>query len=505
LSTLDLPCPGDSRDRLCFAPLWRAVQWLQSGQTSAAELVDACEHAYRAANPTVNAMVVANFEGAHRAAAESDQRRRANAALGALDGIPFSIKESFDVQGWPTTCGSPAYATPCASQDAVVVERLRAQGAVLLGKTNVPLGLRDWQTYNALYGTTRNPRDPSRTPGGSSGGSAAAVCAGMSFFDIGSDIGSSLRNPAHYCGVFSHKSSLGIVPLTGHGTAAPGFAAQDINVAGPVARSAHDLESVLQAIAGPEADEALAYQLTLPRCAHAALSTFRVAVLPSHPFAEVDAEVSETIEALGRWLESQNAKVSWQARPDIDAVELWHVYILLLRATTSIYMDDTAFAATLDRADPSSTDHSYGALQFVGAGMHHRRWLQLQAARRRFARAWQRFFCDYDVLLCPAAATTAFPLNEAGEPWQRVLSVNGNPQPMTTQLFWAGYSGLCGLPSTMAPIGPGRSGLPVGVQIVAPRFGDLTSLRFAQLLESHGHAFQPPPAVTAPAQDVHGQ
>jgi amidase len=502
LNALDLPCPGDSGDRLCFAPLWRAVQWLQSGQTSAAELVDACEQAYLVANATVNAMVVVNFEAAHRAAAESDQRRRANAALGALDGIPFSIKESFDVQGWPTSCGSPAHAAHYASQDALVVQRLRAQGAVLLGKTNVPLGLRDWQTYNALYGTTRNPRDPSRTPGGSSGGSAAAVCAGMSFFDIGSDIGSSLRNPAHYCGVFSHKSSLGIVPLTGHGTAAPGFAAQDINVAGPVARSAHDLECVLQTIAGPEADEALAYHLTLPRCAHTALSTFRVAVLPSHPFAEVDAEVSETIEGVGRWLESQDTKVSWLARPDIDASELWLIYILLLRATTSIYMDDAAFAALLDRAEPTSTDRSYAALQFVGTGMHHRRWLHLQAARRRFAQAWQRFFCDYDVLLCPVAATTAFPLNEAGEPWQRVLSVNGNLQSMTTQLFWAGYSGLCGLPSTIAPIGPGRSGLPVGVQIVAPRFGDLTSLRFAQLLESSGYAFQPPLVETPTAQDA---
>ncbi|MDF9432068.1 amidase [Cupriavidus gilardii] len=477
-----------------YRPLWQAVDDLTAGRTTAEQLLDICQAAWAERNPELNAIVLADFAAAREQARASDARRRQSRALGPLDGVPFSIKESFDVAGWPTTCGSPALRDHVAQRDATVVQRLRESGAVLIGKTNVPLGLRDWQSYNAVYGTTRNPHDPSRTPGGSSGGSAAAVCAGMSLFDIGSDIGSSLRNPAHYCGVFSHKSSHGIVPLSGHGTGAPSFGMQDINVAGPIARSARDLELVLQAIAGLEGADALAYRFALPPCPLNTLHQFRVAVLPTHPQAETDREVSDCIEGLGRWLEGQGTSVAWHVRPSFEAEELWRVYVLLLRATTSVHMPDAAFADSLDEAaaaDPA--DARYAVLQHVGATLHHRDWLQLQHARARFTQAWQRFFDDYDVLLCPAAATTAFELNEAGEPWQRHLLVNGRPQPMTTQLFWAGHSGLCGLPSTVAPIGPGRSGLPVGVQIVAGRYRDLTSLRFASLLEAAGFAFRPPP------------
>lgn len=479
----------------CWVPAHIAAARMASGETTSMALTEACHAAWAARNPAVNAMVLADFEAAREAAAESDARRQAGRSRGPLDGLPFSIKESFDVEGWPTTCGVPARAAHRAAGDAAVVERLRAQGAVLLGKTNVPLGLRDWQSYNAIYGTTRNPHDPSRTPGGSSGGSAAAVCAGMSYFDIGSDIGSSLRNPAHYCGVFSHKSSHGIVPLRGHGNAPAGFAEQDINVAGPIARSARDLELVLHAIAGPDSAEASAWRMDLPACGHTRLADFRVAVLPTHPLAEADVAVSGAIESLGHDLARAGARVSWNVRPDFDAAHLWHVYVLLLRATTSVYVDDAGFADALLRADGSDRASSdYATLQFAGAALSHRQWLLLQQAREGFARAWHRFFGEYDVLLCPAASTTAFPIDERGEPWQRTITVNGQPLPLTSQLFWAGHSGLCGLPSTVAPIGPASDGLPVGVQIVARRYGDLTSLRFAQLLEDAGHAFRPPPA-----------
>ncbi|MDF3831475.1 amidase [Cupriavidus basilensis] len=492
-------------DDACFLSVREAADLLAQGRASAQDLVNWCETAYAAAHSQVNAIVLADFAAARVAASASDLRRHRGQPLGALDGIPFSIKESFDVAGWPTTCGSPDQRNNIAASDAAVVERLRAAGAVLLGKTNVPIGLRDWQSYNAVYGTTRNPHDPTRTPGGSSGGSAAAVCAGMSFFDVGSDIGSSLRNPAHYCGVFSHKSSHGLVPLRGHGIG-HGYGEQDINVAGPLARSAHDLELLLQTLAGPDGSEALAYRLALPPCNKRTLAEFRVAVLPTHPLCEADAEVSDEIESLGRWLEGQGAKVRWNVRPDFDAATLWHTYVLMLRATTSVHMDDASFGAALARAATApAQDHDYAALQFAGAGIRHRHWLQLQQQRATFARAWQRFFDDYDVLLCPAAATTAFVLDEEGEPWQRRLVVNGREQPLTSQLFWAGHSGLCGLPSTVAPIGPGRGGLPVGVQIVAGRFADLTSLRFAQLLEAAGFAFRRPPVSSLTVQRAPAQ
>jgi amidase len=487
-----------------FPPLWQVAQWLDDGKVSAEDLVDACEVAWREWHGLINALVLSDFSAARAAARDSDRRRRAGEVRSVLDGVPFSVKESFDVAGWPTTSGNPALRGHVAARDAVVVQRLRDAGAILLGKTNVPLGLRDWQSYNAIYGTTRNPHDPTRTPGGSSGGSAAAVCAGLSFFDVGSDIGSSLRNPAHYCGIFSLKPSHGLVPLAGHGTGAAHFGEQDINVAGPLARSARDLEIVLRMIAGPAGDEALPYRLQWPECPHRRLADFRVAVLPTHAQAEADGEVAAQIEQLGHWLAGHGARVDWHVRPDFDAGELWHVYVTLLRATTSVHMDDAAFADALARSAAAPPgDHAYATLQYTGATLSHRGWLRLQVARERFAAAWRRFFADYDVLLCPAAATTAFALDEAGEPWQRTVTVNGRPQPMTTQLFWAGHSGLCGLPSAVAPIGPGASGLPVGVQIVAGRYQDLTALRFASLLEEAGHDCRPPPRPAASQADHH--
>lgn len=475
---------------LRYMPLWRCLQALRDGEITAEALVDACHAAFLENHPAINALPVHDYDAARIEARRADAARRDGALPGPLHGIPFSIKESFDVGGWPTTCGDPAHAGRRVSEDSDVVRRLRQAGAILVGKSNVPVYLRDWQSYNALYGTTRNPHDPARTPGGSSGGSAAAVCTGMSLFDVGSDIGSSLRNPAHYCGVFSHKSSHGLISLRGHGIGGTD-AAPDINVAGPIARSARDLEILLGVLAGG-ADGATAHMPLRP-APDRPPREFRVAVLPTHPFAPVDADVAGAIETLGRRLSAMGVRVSWNAKPAIDARALWRTYVLMLRAATSTYMSDAAFdtvRALARHADPG--DDSYAALQYVGAALDHRAWLQLAETRRGFARAWADFFGEHDVLLCPAAATAAFPLNETGEPWQRTLDVNGEAQPMTTQLFWAGHSGLCGLPSTVAPAGRTAGGLPVGVQIVAGLGRDLTSLRFAQWLEDNGYAFQPP-------------
>lgn len=469
-------------------PLWQLTRALETQQISAEALLDHCEGIFNRTHDSVNALCIHDFDSARTEARRIDSARRARQALGPLAGIPYSIKESFDVATWPTTCGDPTHAGNIAQQDSAVVARLRRAGAVLVGKSNVPLHLRDWQSHNALYGTTHNPHDRTRTPGGSSGGSAAAVCTGMSVFDVGSDIGSSLRNPAHYCGIFSHKSTHGLISLAGHGIRNDD-PAPDINVAGPLARSAKDLEIILRVLADEGA--------SLPPARLKHLTQCRVGVLSSHPFAPVCTEVSSAIDALGRTLEYRGAQVTWQAMPEIDAAELWRTYVLMLRAATSTYLNEDAYAATRKKAqafDPG--DHSYTALQYQGSVLDHRAWLQLAQARRRFAHAWEAYFQRYDVLLCPAAATPAFELNQIGEPWQRTLTVNGQQQPMTTQLFWAGLSGLCGLPSTVAPAGRSSAGLPVGVQIVAGRGQDLTSLRIAQWLEDLGYCYQQPLAST---------
>ncbi|TDV27240.1 amidase [Paraburkholderia caballeronis] len=301
-------------------PLWQAADALRRGDVDSGTLVAECEAAFNEDNAAVNAVVVSDFERARAVARERDAERRAGRVRGPLHGIPFTIKESFDVEGWPTTVGDPACRDNYPPRHADVVQRLLDAGAVLLGKTNVPIWLRDWQSYNDIYGTTRNPRDLARTPGGSSGGSAAAVCSGMSFFDVGSDIGSSIRNPAHYCGIFSHKSTHGIVSLRGHGLPG-GVAVPDINVAGPLARSARDLECVLGAIVAPPGDAAAALRLELPHCDATSLRHIRFGVLANHPVAEVDGEVERCIVELGRSLEKAGARVTWNARPALDAAQ----------------------------------------------------------------------------------------------------------------------------------------------------------------------------------------
>ena len=183
--------------------------------------------------------------------------RQADAALakgevwGPLHGVPMTIKESYNVAGLPTTNGRPEMKDNIAERDALAVERLKAAGVVLFGKTNVPINLADFQSYNEVYGTTNSPWDVERVPGGSSGGSAAALAAGLCGFEFGSDIGGSIRNPSHFCGVFGHKPTWGLIPPRGH--ALPGHLVQpDLSVVGPLARGAADLETGVLAMAGPD-------------------------------------------------------------------------------------------------------------------------------------------------------------------------------------------------------------------------------------------------------------
>src|SRR5437762_8593193 len=246
----------------------------------------------------------------------------------------MTIKESYDVAGLPTTWGVPVYKDRIATKNAVAVDRLLAAGAVLYGKTNVPLYLADWQSFNAIYGTTNNPWDVTRAPGGSSGGSAAALAAGLTGLETGSDIGSSIRNPAHFCGVYGHKPTWGIVPRDGQ--ALPWQTAPvDIDVVGPLARSADDLALSLSVVAGPDPIEAAGWQLKLRPPRQKRLRDFKVALMLDAPEIAVDREVQDRLQALGDFLGGEKVKVDQRARPAIDTAEAFRVYTTLLRAATS--------------------------------------------------------------------------------------------------------------------------------------------------------------------------
>jgi len=441
----------------------------------------------------LNAVVVRDFDRARSRARAADRALARRQVWGPLHGVPMTIKESYDVAGLPTTWGVPANAKNVATKNAVVVDRLLGAGVVLFGKTNVPLFLADWQSYNAIYGTTNNPWDVTRAPGGSSGGSAAALAAGLTGLEAGSDIGSSIRNPAHFCGVYGHKPSWGIVPRTGQ--ALPWqTAAVDIDVVGPLARSADDLALALSVMAGPDEIEATGWQLRLTPPRQKRLRDFKVALMLDAPNAAVDREVQDRLQALADFLSRQKAKVDDRARPDIDTGEAFAVYTRLLRAATSDRQSDADFEqnAAIARGLAVS-DQSYYARATRAAVLSHRDWLAANETRHRMRRAWAEFFTRYDLLLCPVAGTAAFPHDQKGERYERTLVVNGKRVPVTDHLFWAGYTGAFYLPSTAAPCGFTPDELPVGVQIVGPQYGDLRCLAFARLLEREFQAFVPPP------------
>jgi len=441
----------------------------------------------------LNAVVVRDFERARTRARAADRALAKRRVWGPLHGVPMTIKESYDVEGLPTTWGVPAYAKNVATRNAIAVERLLGAGAVLFGKTNVPLFLADWQSYNAIYGSTNNPWDVSRSPGGSSGGSGAALAAGLTGLEAGSDIGSSIRNPAHFCGVYGHKPTWGIVPRTGQ--ALPWQTAPvDIDVVGPLARSADDLALALSVMAGPEEIEAAGWQLRLAPPRQKRLRDFKVALMLDAPGIAVDREVQDRLQALADFLGRQKVKVDERARPDIDTGEAFAVYTRLLRAATSDRQRDADFEQNGAIARGLAvSDQSYYARAMRAAVLSHRDWLAANETRHRMRRAWAEFFTTYDLLLCPVAGTAAFPHDQKGERHERTLVVNGKRVPVTDHLFWAGYTGAFYLPSTAAPCGFTPGGLPVGVQIVGPQYGDLTCLAFARLLEREFQAFVPPP------------
>jgi amidase len=442
-----------------------------------------------------NAVVVRPFEPALQRAREADAALARGELWGPLHGLPMTVKESFDLPGTPTTWGFTKYRDNIAGRPALAVQRLLDAGAVIFGKTNVPAALADWQSFNPIYGTTNNPWDPGRTPGGSSGGSAAALAAGLTALELGSDIGASIRNPAHYCGVYGHKPTWGVVPMEGHQL--PGdvcIDALDIAVAGPLARSAHDLTLAMDIFTTPaRAFGPLGWGPMAWRDAGRPPTRLRVAVMADDARAPVDASVRDGLGALAAFLRSRGLVVSETARP-VDGDEAWEVYVHLLRAATGAQMDDAEYADAQEQSRrwPAGS-REYPAWHWHANTMNHRQWVQYDQRRAQLRKQWAAFFDDWDLLICPVATTPAFPHMQSGYRWERMVKVDGRDQPSTQSLFWAGYPGLCGLPATAVPLALSPAGLPVGAQIVGPVFGDPVCLRFARWLEMEFRGFVAPP------------
>jgi amidase len=287
-----------------FLSAKRLAARIRRGDIGCLEALDHVIDRVERLDGALNAIVVRDFDRARRRARALDRKKPDKP--GPLHGVPATIKESFDIEGLPTTWGIPALRDHRAESNALAVERLLAAGAVLFGKTNVPINLADWQSFNAIYGTTNNPWDVMRSPGGSSGGAAAALAAGLTHYETGSDIGSSIRNPAHYCGLFGHKTTWGICPQRGH-TIFGNVTEVDIGVIGPLARSAEDLDIGLSVLAGAEDPEA-GFDVRLPKPRREGFKELRIAVTTSHPLADVDEGMQAALHDFAKFLGKQGPR-----------------------------------------------------------------------------------------------------------------------------------------------------------------------------------------------------
>jgi len=481
-------------DELAYSDATGLVQKIKSKEISSVDLLEHFIHRMDKYNPDINAIVVTQLEKARLGAKAADEALARGEDWGPLHGLPMTVKESYDIEGLPTTWGNPLLKNNIATTDAVACQRLQDAGAIIFGKTNVPIFLADFQSYNEIYGTTGNPHDLDRTPGGSSGGSAAALAAGLTGLEMGSDIGGSIRNPAHYCGVYGHKPTWGVLPMRGH--ALPGsLTPSDISVIGPLARSARDLKLVMDIVGGADDIHLPGWQLALPEAPQKSLKDFRVAVWADDAIAPVDQSVKERVLMVAKLVEEAGGSVDYHARPEFEVEDCLHQYQFLLHAAMSARQPEEAFQANLKRRESLADDDQSSLAEITRAStLHFRDWYDLNERRTHLRWAWHEYFKSYDVLLTPMCFTSAFPHDQNPKNSERMINVNNEPRNYFDQVFWAGLTGVSYLPSTVVPTGLDSQGLPIGIQVVSREMGDLYTIEFAQQLSNVLDGLVPPKA-----------
>lgn len=488
---------ASSADSLAYSTAGELIAMLKSRQIGSEELLRLFLDRYERLNAPINAIVALDLDRAFDAARAADKALAHGDRVGALAGLPMTVKETYAAIGMRTTCGLPMLAANVSSEDAVPVGRLRAAGAVIFGKTNVPIAGADHQTDNPIYGLTRNPWALDRTVGGSSGGAAAALSAGLTPLELGSDIGGSIRIPAHMCGVFGHKSSYGLVPTRGHVPPMPGVMEEPpLAVAGPMARSARDLELALDILAARGPEKVPAAASTMQPSRHERLGDFRIALWGHDlPYAAT-AETREAIATLAGQLRAEGAKVSETARPGFDPQEALATYIRML---FSIILAEQPFALSpQERADLPEDAQFFASLMQDCATPDPGRWSRLERDRARLCDDWARFFGDWDAIVCPVFPSTAFEHDLSGEGLKAQLyrrrQVDDCDVVYLSQLSWPGLATLANLPSTVVPVPRQAGQLPLGLQIIGPAMDDRTTIRLAALIEERlGYVAARPP------------
>ncbi|EAQ96063.1 amidase [Congregibacter litoralis] len=471
------------------------AQDIKAGKLSAVTVLEFYLDRIEQFNPGINAVVALDTDRALERAVAADKAAAENEDWGPLHGVPMTIKDAWCTEGLVTVGGIPERRDFIPEKNAVAVQRLVDAGAIIFGKTNVPFMSADLQSFNEIYDVTNNPWNVERTCGGSSGGAAAALASGLTPLELGSDIGGSIRTPSHFNGVFGHKSSYELISKRGH--LPPGdkvLSEPDLSCAGPLATCVDDLEQALALLAGPAPDITAHPLPALPTPSFRDASHLRVAVWADDEFCRVDKSIAEHIESAAKTLENLGAHVDRHARPAIDPQANHENYLQILMSVIGADVPEEVRQMARDMvaaADPD--DRSEALLQMKGIAMEHRSWIVQNEIRQHTRVAWEAFFRDYDVLLCPCAHVPAFEHDHHPDMQARVIAVNGVERPYTDVLKWAGLTLNAYLPATAVPLGTTADGLPVGMQIASRYLGDRTTLAVARLLETHHRAFVPPP------------
>ncbi len=460
------------------------LQSLRDRTLSSRELLDHLLTRVDRENPRLNAVVARDDERARTAADAADAVTVNGGPVGPLHGLPMTVKDVWETEGLVTTAGAPELAEYVPTRDALAVARLKAAGAIIFAKTNTPLYAGDFQTFNEVYGVTNNPWDVARTAGGSSGGAAAAVAAGLTPLELGSDIGGSIRNPAHFNGVYGLKPSWGVVPSRGHIPGPPGSLVEsDVNCNGPLARSLDDLGLALGVVSGPVPEQATGWRLELDEGPPLHdVGELRVATV-YHDGGEVvpvAAEVVALIDAMAQRLAGAGARVEPVPLPVPlrDGLRSWQDLVLPIVGTG---LDDDAFAAFAELEDVPGDDPGLHAGRALAG--RYRSWARANSLRQHQRASWAKLFEGYDVVLAPVMPTAAFPHDLDGTVADRVLDVDGVAVPHLIAVAWCGAVGSVLLPVVTLPTGLTPGGLPVGVQVIGPYLSDRRLLRIASLID----------------------
>ena len=474
---------------------------LAAGTTTSRALLDGYLERIAEKNPALNAVIALDIEAARLRADAADAARARGESWGVLHGLPMTIKDTYEVPGMVCAAGSPKYSQHMPSKPAYAVQRLLDAGAIVFGKTNVPYLASDLQSYNKVYGTTNNPWNVALTPGGSSGGAAAALAAGFTPLELGSDIGGSIRIPAHFCGVYGHKPTYGIISMRGHIPGPRGTLAEPaLGVAGPMARTAADLALLLDVVAGTPPDMQPGWQLKLPPARHKALAKYRVLFWIDDVECPIDDQMRAVYTELKLKLIAAGVDVVVGAPQQISLGSLYAIYA---RQLSSVMLGAVPKAARVVMGWAAPTLSKIGkyvkAPQHVdqfsaGAGLSHIDWMISHERGLHLRDKFVSTFKYYDVILTPPTLTTAFAHDHSAAIGLRKVRVNGKARNYLDQFMWISPATLMGLPATSAPVGISASGAPVNIQIIGAPYEDKTTIQFAGLLAKVMGGFVKPPS-----------